>query len=60
MSAHYVFGTHDDAPVVCVEHGRFIPCRKRGEHFYTDLPYWVARVRDYHADAADGPCWTVL
>ena len=42
----------DDAPTVCIEHGRFIPCRTDGEHRVTDNPFWVKSVRDYQ-DSTD-------
>lgn len=37
-----------DVPLaVCLEHGSFVPCRKRGEHRYSELESDVALVR-YH------------
>lgn len=37
-----------DVPAtVCLEHGSFVPCRKRGEHRYSELESDVALVR-YH------------
>lgn len=53
----YGFGTHDDAPTVCIAHGCFIPCRKDGEHRWTDNPYWVKSVRDYQGSTIEGLTW---
>jgi hypothetical protein len=37
-----------DAPaMVCLAHGRFIPCRKRGDHDISDDPADVAKVAYY-------------
>lgn len=47
----------DDAPTVCIAHGAFIPCRKGGDHRYTDNPYWVKSVRDYQCSSIDGLTW---
>lgn len=47
----------DDMPTVCIAHGRFIPCRKRGEHRYTENPYWVKAVRDYQGSPVEGLTW---
>ena len=50
--------THDpDALTVCIEHGAFIPCRKRGDHYYSQNPYWVKVVRDYHGSTIEGLTW---
>jgi hypothetical protein len=46
-----------DAPTVCVRHGRFIPCRKDGEHAYTANPFWVKSVRDYQTSTIPGLTW---
>jgi hypothetical protein len=46
-----------DAPTVCIAHGAFIPCRKKGEHRETDNPYWVKFVRDYHGSDIKGLTW---
>lgn len=46
-----------DAPIVCIAHGRFIPCRKRGDHRYTATPYWVKAVRDYQGSTIEGLTW---
>lgn len=47
-----------DAPMmVCIAHGRFIPCRKDGEHRYTSNPYWVKSVRDYHESPITDLTW---
>jgi hypothetical protein len=46
-----------DAPTVCAAHGAFIPCRKDGEHRYTDNPYWVKSVRDYQGSPIVGLTW---
>lgn len=47
----------DDAPTVCIAHGRFVPCRKDGEHRTTQNPYWVKSVRDYHDSPIEGLTW---
>lgn len=47
----------DDAPTVCVAHGRFVPCRKSGEHRETQSPYWVKAVRDYQGSEIPGLTW---
>lgn len=47
----------DDAPTVCIAHGRFIPCRNQGEHRYTDNPYWVKSVSDYQRSTIPGLTW---
>lgn len=46
-----------DEPTVCIAHGRFVPCRKSGEHRYTTNPYWVKSVRDYHGSPIVGLAW---
>lgn len=46
-----------DAPTVCIAHGRFIPCRKDGEHRYTPNPYWVKSVRDYQESPIPNLSW---
>lgn len=51
------------ATTVCIAHGSFIPCRRLfAEHRYTDNPYWVKSVRDYHGSTIEGltwePAWT--
>lgn len=46
-----------DAPIVCIAHGRFIPCRKDGEHDYTGSPAWVKAVRDYQASTSPRATW---
>lgn len=46
-----------DLPTVCVAHGAFIPCRKRGDHRYTDNPYWVKSVRDYQTSTIEDLTW---
>lgn len=47
----------DDAPTVCLAHGRFIPCRSAGEHRYTSNRYWVKSVRDYQQSTNDALTW---
>ena len=47
-----------DTPVVCIEHGCFIPCRKQGGHYTTQDPRWVKAVRDYQSSADDGLAWS--
>jgi hypothetical protein len=42
---------------VCIAHGRFVPCRKQGEHRTTDNPYWVKAVRDYQCSPIEGLTW---
>lgn len=32
---------------VCIEHGRFAPCRHGDAHRYTDNPHWVKQVMDW-------------
>lgn len=53
--------SENDYPIVCIAHGRFLPCRKSGEHRTTANPYWVKSVRDYHtstiADLTWEPAW---
>jgi len=55
------FWGDEDSPTVCIAHGRFIPCRKDGEHRYTANPFWVKSVRDYQespiADLTWEPAW---
>ena len=46
-----------DALTVCIEHGRFIPCRKAGDHEYTQSVFWVDTVRDYHAGIFGDAPW---
>ena len=33
--------------VVCITHGRFVPCRSDGNHHTSTNPFWVKSVRDY-------------
>ena len=47
----------EDAPTVCIAHGRFIPCRKAGEHRYTANPFWVKAVRDYQESPTEDLTW---
>lgn len=47
----------EDAAVVCIAHGAFIPCRHKGEHRLTQNPFWVKSVRDYHASTIEGLTW---
>jgi hypothetical protein len=47
----------NDAPTVCIAHGRFIPCRKDNEHRYTSNPYWVKSVSDYQTSIIEGLTW---
>jgi hypothetical protein len=47
----------EDAPTVCIAHGRFIPCRKAGEHRYTANPSWVKSVRDYQESPIEDLTW---
>lgn len=42
---------------VCIAHGRFIPCRKDGEHRWSKNPYWVKAVRDYQNSPIDDLTW---
>lgn len=46
-----------DEPTVCIAHGAFMPCRKRGEHRETTNPYWVKSVRDYQSSTIEGLTW---
>lgn len=46
-----------DALTVCIEHGAFIPCRKRGDHYYSQNPFWVKSVRDYQTSTDPGLTW---
>ena len=46
-----------DAPAVCIEHGRFTPCRRDGRHCYTQNPYWVKAVRDYQSSEIEDLSW---
>lgn len=45
----------DVALTVCIEHGSFVPCRRKGGCHLSRNPVWVARVREYHA--TDGATW---
>lgn len=42
---------------VCVTHGRFVPCRKDGEHRHTSDPHWVEAVRAYQTSTDDSLAW---
>jgi hypothetical protein len=44
-------------PMVCVAHGRFVPCRKDGEHRYTSNPFWVKSVSDFQTSSIEGLTW---
>lgn len=46
-----------DAPTVCIEHGAFVPCRKAGQHFTSQDPYWVKAVRDYQTSRDPNLTW---
>lgn len=47
----------DDGLTVCIAHGRFVPCRKDGEHCYSSNPYWVKSVQDFQASTIEGLTW---
>lgn len=50
QSYHDISQEIGDVPVmVCLEHGSFIPCRKRGEHRDSSDPVDVEKVR-YHQE----------
>lgn len=46
-----------DTATVCIAHGAFVPCRKRGEHRYTDNPFWVKSVHDYQTSTIADLTW---
>lgn len=43
----------DIPPMVCTEHYRFVPCRKAGEHVFSEDPWDVTAVREYHERAEE-------
>lgn len=47
----------DVEAMVCIAHGRFIPCRKEGQHRLTSNPYWVKSVTDYQLGDDPNQTW---
>lgn len=47
----------DVEAMVCIAHGRFIPCRKEGQHRLTSDPYWVKSVTDYQLGEGPNMTW---
>ena len=46
-----------DALTVCIEHGRFVPCRREVGCYVSQNPYWVKAVRDYQTSTVPGLTW---
>lgn len=46
-----------DEPLVCIAHGRHLPCRKDGPHLETSSAEWVWRVQNYHRTDHDWNWW---
>ena len=47
----------DDVLTVCIAHGRFVPCRRDGEHRESQNPFWVKSVHDYQGSTIEGLTW---
>lgn len=47
----------EERATVCIAHGRFIPCRKTGQHRYTSNPYWVKSVVDFQGSPIQDLTW---
>jgi hypothetical protein len=52
-----VAAAYPEPNVVCIAHGRFTPCRGKGEHRITANPFWVKSVRDYQQSDEEGLTW---
>lgn len=46
-----------DALTVCIEHGRFVPCRREVGCYLSQNSYWVKAVRDYQTSTVPGLAW---
>jgi len=50
-------GLDPDALTVCIEHGRFVPCRREVGCYLSQNPHWVKAVRDDQTSTVPGLAW---